>query len=107
MLLSDRRRNRSLAGAFSAGVFSGGCSTLLFQPFDVVKTRQQEKVATGLKRYCGLSIHFCLGTAHSQKNLFQFRGSMVYTFSSLLKTEGVTSLWSGLVPVHIFVFASL
>lgn len=32
----------SFLGAFIAGASSGGCSTVLFQPFDVVKTRLQE-----------------------------------------------------------------
>jgi len=74
MSLSNRT-NASLAGAFFAGAASGCCSTFLFQPLDMVKTRQQECVATGAKRQ-----------------------TMVYTFSSLVKTEGVLSLWSGLVP---------
>jgi len=51
MSLPNRKRNASLAGAFFAGAASGCCSTILFQPFDVVKTRQQECLATGAKRY--------------------------------------------------------
>ena len=31
----------SLGKAFVAGALSGTCSTLLFQPFDLVKTRLQ------------------------------------------------------------------
>jgi len=75
MSLSNRKRNASLAGAFFAGAASGCCSTVLFQPFDVVKTRQQECVAGGAKRR-----------------------TMVYTFTSLSKSEGLLSLWSGLAP---------
>lgn len=75
MSLPNRKRNASLAGAFFAGAASGCCSTILFQPFDVVKTRQQECLATGAKRR-----------------------TMLYTFTSLGKKEGLLSLWSGFVP---------
>jgi len=48
--LGEVNLKASLAGAFFAGAASGCCSTILFQPFDVVKTRQQECLATGAKR---------------------------------------------------------
>lgn len=37
----------SFLGAFVSGASSGACSTVLFQPFDVVKTRLQENAAFG------------------------------------------------------------
>ncbi|XP_031574117.1 mitochondrial glycine transporter-like [Actinia tenebrosa] len=68
---------RSLPKAFLAGALSGTCSTILFQPLDLVKTRIQAQAipttATG-------------------------NGGMFYTFYSVVRTDHVSGLWRGLVP---------
>lgn len=61
--------------SFLAGSFSGICSTLLFQPLDLVKTRLQSPVQT---RTAGLG--------------------MVSLLSHVVKNEKVTGLWKGTVP---------
>ena len=39
--MSSERKSRGTLVAFSAGALSGSCSTLMFQPFDLIKTRMQ------------------------------------------------------------------
>jgi len=58
--------------AFLAGSMSGTCSTILFQPLDVIKTRLQ----------------LCGGTSH--------RSSMSGEFKLILSNHGISGLWSGL-----------
>lgn len=73
----------SLVKAFAAGSLSGTCSTLLFQPFDLVKTRLQVE-----------------GTALSSAGRLKLGGSngMLYTFYSVARREHIVGLWRGLVP---------
>jgi len=59
--------------AFLAGSMSGTCSTFLFQPLDVVKTRLQ------------------LGSSLSQ-------GSMAGEVRTVIGSQGVQGLWAGLRP---------
>lgn len=75
---SGRKHHESLAKAFIAGSLSGTCSTLLFQPFDLVKTRLQVSPAGRLK----------LGGTDG----------MLYTFYSVARREHIVGLWRGLVP---------
>jgi len=63
-----------LVKAFLAGSMSGTCSTILFQPLDVVKTRLQTT------------------------NSLQTRPSMTGEAKSVLLTDGVAGLWRGLRP---------
>lgn len=79
----DRKHNTtSLGKAFVAGALSGTCSTLLFQPFDLVKTRLQvEEVSLSPAR-------LKLGSSNG----------MLYTFYSVARREHVVGLWRGLVP---------
>ncbi|XP_055875664.1 mitochondrial glycine transporter A-like isoform X1 [Biomphalaria glabrata] len=60
--------------SFIAGTLSGTCSTVLFQPFDLVKTRLQKSVNIGSK----------LG--------------MIAEFKNVIKNENVSGLWNGLIP---------
>jgi len=62
--------------SFLAGSFSGSCSTILFQPLDLIKTRLQLL----------------------QKTHFPSR-SIVGVACSVLRDEKVFGLWTGLVPV--------
>lgn len=73
-----RKHDTSLVKAFVAGSLSGTCSTLLFQPFDLVKTRLQ--------------------ASHAER--FKLGGSngMLYTFYSVARREHIVGLWRGLVP---------
>ena len=65
--------------SFLAGSLSGTCSTLLFQPFDLLKTRVQ-------------SANFSLTpTAHSAR----IGGIIV----DVVKNEQIFGLWRGTVPV--------
>lgn len=73
----------SLGKAFIAGALSGTCSTLLFQPFDLVKTRLQVD-KTALSPAGRLKI----GSSNG----------MLYTFYSVARREHVVGLWRGLVP---------
>jgi hypothetical protein len=94
----------SFLGAFISGASSGACSTVLFQPFDVVKTRLQENAAhltnkstqnryddlnTVLIKFLIISCLFCG---------FLSRG-MMQIFSHIVRKEGPKTLWSGLIPV--------
>jgi len=62
-----------MMAAFMAGSFSGVCSTVLFQPLDLMKTRIQ-----------------------TQTDSKKVRLSSV--FESVVRNEGVTGLWRGLFP---------
>jgi len=57
--------------AFLAGSMSGTCSTLLFQPLDLVKTRQQSLCPTP---------------------------SMVGVARVIITTDRITALWKGVIP---------
>lgn len=59
--------------AFLAGTFSGTCSTVLFQPLDLVKTRLQQT-----------------GSAKSN--------SMITVVRNVLQTDRVIGLWRGIAP---------
>lgn len=69
-------KKTSLPKAFLAGAFSGTCSTILFQPLDLVKTRIQTQAVTT-----------AAGT-----------DGMLYTFYTVVRTDHVAGLWRGLVP---------
>ncbi|XP_071954548.1 mitochondrial glycine transporter-like [Antedon mediterranea] len=61
--------------SFLAGSFSGTCSTILFQPLDLVKTRLQSSVVMD-----GAS------------------SSMLRTFNNVVRNEHILGLWKGIVP---------
>ncbi|KAK6171588.1 hypothetical protein SNE40_019744 [Patella caerulea] len=63
-----------VAKSFLAGSFSGTCSTLLFQPLDLVKTRVQSSITHGNKV------------------------GMVAVFTNVVKDETLVGLWRGLIP---------
>lgn len=66
--------------SFVAGCCSGTCSTLLFQPLDLVKTRIQ--------------IHVPLACASGVSG----RIGMVSVANAVIRQENVLALWKGLVP---------
>jgi len=61
--------------SFLAGSLSGSCSTLLFQPLDLVKTRLQTKAAQPLSR-----------------------GGMVAVVLQVVRTDRLAGLWRGITP---------
>ncbi|XP_064477899.1 mitochondrial glycine transporter B-like isoform X2 [Ornithodoros turicata] len=65
-----------LLKSFLAGSLSGTCSTLLFQPLDLLKTRLQQPLDHGNTRKFGMVAHFF----------------------HVIKTEHVLGLWKGTVP---------
>lgn len=64
--------------AFMAGSFSGTCSTLLFQPLDLVKTRLQNPA----------------NVISSGRN----GAGMITIFSNIIQKEHITGLWRGMTP---------
>ncbi|EFX71442.1 hypothetical protein DAPPUDRAFT_327070 [Daphnia pulex] len=78
MCSTRKKRHVSFLGAFVSGASSGACSTVLFQPFDVVKTRLQENAAFGQST--------------------QQRRGMIQVFGHIVQKEGPKTLWSGLIP---------
>ena len=64
--------------SFLAGSFSGTCSTIIFQPLDLIKTRLQ-------------LLH---KSQHSQR-------SVVGVASTILRDQKLFGLWTGLVPVGL------
>jgi len=61
--------------SFLAGSFSGTCSTVLFQPLDLVKTRLQSPVAIG-----------------------QAPSGIASIVTNVIRTEKLIGLWRGMVP---------
>lgn len=70
--------------SFLAGSFSGTCSTILFQPLDLIKTRIQQAGVTT--------------TASSSSTVISSRSSMFHVFRQVIKHEHFTTLWRGMVP---------
>ncbi|KAK6623842.1 hypothetical protein RUM44_010698 [Polyplax serrata] len=67
--------------SFAAGAISGTCSTVIFQPLDLVKTRLQAPTnATGPK-FTSIP-----------------KGGIVSMFINILQREQITGLWKGMTP---------
>jgi solute carrier family 25 protein 38 len=72
--------------SFLAGTFSGTCSTIFFQPLDLVKTRLQQNVLFA-------------GAAGAPLAGPQQAAGMVGVVRHIIATEhGVRALWTGIVP---------
>jgi len=67
--------------AFLAGSLSGTCSTLLFQPLDLVKTRQQAGLAAPGARPGALGAN-----------------TMLAVTRGIVATSNFTGLWRGVLP---------
>ena len=77
--------------SFVAGSLSGTCSTLLFQPFDLLKTRIQ-------------NANFAIADSGARS------GSSVRIatiFVDVVKNEQLFGLWRGTVPVSHYLFIYL
>lgn len=78
MVLVDSVAMSPVMKSFLAGSISGTCSTILFQPLDLVKTRLQtprEKITIG-----------------------NGNGGMIRVFEHVVRTENITGLWRGIIP---------
>lgn len=78
---------RPMLKSFFGGALSGTCSTLLFQPFDLLKTRVQ-------------NAHFVLGrpnVAATSPRPTKFVPIML----DVIKNEQLIGLWRGTIPVII------
>lgn len=75
--------------SFLAGSFSGTCSTILFQPLDLVKTRIQNQVS--------LPAGNQVVVVNSGK-LAVTQTSMFSVVRQVLKNEHVSGLWRGIMP---------
>ncbi|KAK2142286.1 hypothetical protein LSH36_977g02004 [Paralvinella palmiformis] len=64
-----------LVKSFLAGSFSGTCSTIIFQPLDLVKTRLQSPVAVGHKP-----------------------SGILTVITTVVKNEKILGLWKGVAP---------
>lgn len=67
--------------SFLAGSLSGTCSTILFQPLDLVKTRLQQNMPT-------------LTTSANPSG----SGRMLHVVQHILRNEHVLGLWRGITP---------
>jgi solute carrier family 25 protein 38 len=83
--MHEKRRGRSLATAFTAGGLSATCSTLMFQPLDLVKTRMQMRA---------LAAPLCLATVQGGPA----SAGMVSTFVHVVQRENFAGLWRGTSP---------
>jgi hypothetical protein len=87
--MQEKREGRRLVTAFTAGGLSATCSTLMFQPLDLVKTRMQMRA---------LAAPLCLATATVQGGAASV--GMVGTFVHVVQRENITGLWRGTSPVR-------
>lgn len=71
--------------SFLAGSFSGTCSTILFQPLDLVKTRIQQN-------------HYATTTISSEGLVHVQSPSIFSTLRVVIANESVTGLWKGIAP---------
>jgi len=70
--------------SFLAGSFSGTCSTILFQPLDLVKTRIQQN-------------HYA--TLNASGEIAAVQSTNIYsTLRVVIANESVTGLWKGIAP---------
>ncbi|KAL3273973.1 hypothetical protein HHI36_015394 [Cryptolaemus montrouzieri] len=75
----DFSKNYPMVKSFLAGSFSGTCSTILFQPLDLVKTRMQNPTTVSLNgRHVSLS--------------------MLNIFADILQQQQIKGLWRGMTP---------
>ncbi|XP_053200702.1 mitochondrial glycine transporter B-like isoform X2 [Panonychus citri] len=73
-----------VARSFIVGSFSSTCSTLLFQPLDLLKTRMQNV------QYLTANSHDSGVTVNKIK--------LMTTFSDVIRSESIVGLWRGTVP---------
>ncbi|XP_044758473.1 mitochondrial glycine transporter A-like isoform X2 [Coccinella septempunctata] len=75
----EHKKSYPLVKSFLAGSFSGTCSTILFQPLDLVKTRLQNPTTVSIN-----GRHVSVG--------------MYNIFATILQEEQLKGLWKGMTP---------
>ncbi|OXA55260.1 mitochondrial glycine transporter A [Folsomia candida] len=75
--------------SFLIGSVSGTCSTVLFQPLDLLKTRLQQAPSPAQLRSFSPTVPFSAATTPI---------SMVSIVSQILRNENLFSLWRGMTP---------
>jgi len=82
--------------AFLAGSFSGTCSTVLFQPLDLVKTRIQQqgsKISLPSAQVVPAALPAAAAAATTSPSMGMFTVAR-----QVLQTEHVAGLWRGILP---------
>ncbi|KAK7792206.1 hypothetical protein R5R35_000489 [Gryllus longicercus] len=77
--------NNPILKSFLAGSLSGTCSTVMFQPLDLVKTRLQNPSPVAI------------GTAASGASTYS-TGSMISIVGRIVQKEHIFGLWKGMTP---------
>jgi len=88
--MADFIASNPIVKSFVAGSVSGTCSTILFQPLDLVKTRIQQNHHTTTMLVSTTADHSLTCTAA--------RPSIFSTLRIVIANESVTGLWKGITP---------
>jgi len=88
--MADFIASNPIVKSFVAGSVSGTCSTILFQPLDLVKTRIQQNHQTSTMLVSTTADHSLTCTAA--------RPSIFSTLRIVIANESVIGLWKGITP---------
>ena len=96
--------NRFISGGVSATITAS-----ILQPLDVIKTTQQGRVLEAIsiarqQHVTSLGNHHHHQQQHVTSRFIHSPSSLVSTATSLIKEQGITSLWKGLNATIIRVF---
>ncbi|KPM04870.1 hypothetical protein NH340_JMT00903 [Sarcoptes scabiei] len=90
-LIAQYLNQRPVLKSFVIGAFSGTCSTLLFQPFDLIKTRVQNAQFSIVSE-----VHSSTTAATNFRSTSANR--FIPILSDVIKNEQIIGLWRGTVP---------
>lgn len=96
-LIAQYLNQRPVLKSFVIGAFSGTCSTLLFQPFDLIKTRVQNAQFSIVSE-----VHSSTTAATNFRSTSANR--FIPILSDVIKNEQIIGLWRGTVPVGHMIF---
>ena len=119
--MADFIASNPIVKSFVAGSVSGTCSTILFQPLDLVKTRIQQNhhtlnnttlvsttanhsvTCTAARWECNIKGPETEGILRKKqkfyvKSKFSFRPSIFSTLRIVIANESVIGLWKGITP---------
>lgn len=89
--------------SFIAGSFTGCCSTLLFQPLDLIKTRIQTKLISGYEHFGSVlrsyETRFFFHVADCRTPHAALSFKVVPVIKEVLREDSIKGLWRGTVPV--------
>ena len=105
--LPARISSHPVVKSFLSGSFSGFCSTVLFQPFDLIKTRLQEPrdrlvdgqtaTTTTTIKNCGNKDYSSQQNAHSTTTK-STKTTMYAVTVRVVQQDGIKGLWRGVTP---------